>query len=644
MAAPGSADDLVDLVRQSRLVDETRLGSFLARGPLPSDPESLTSDLVASGVLTAFQARYLLAGKHRSLVLGTYRILTPIGQGGVGVVYLAEHLTLHRKVAIKLLHGTAGQDDLAQGRFSREARLAAALDHPNIVRIYDFSQVGKRPYIVMEYVEGQTLRSRLEERGPIPFVEAVGYLVQVARGLQHAHEKGLVHRDIKPENLILDKNGVVKILDMGLARPVAGEHLTQQLDPQAILGSADYLAPEQALTGNVDIRADIYSLGATFFALVVGRAPFRGPTAQKLMHHQLVDPPQLSRLRRDIPQELSRVIARMLAKRPSDRYETPAEVIEALSPWLPERQTTDTRVMSRDPVTVVPEKTARQKGGRSGRAGSRRYNRAAAGVRRTRVVVAAGIAAAVGLLVLLAVGGWWTFRRAVSRAPAPAALAEPERTPVPPQPDPRKQRGLFRPLPLDKVATASSARSLFNGEGHPFAASTPSGEKLVFADWGPKTFDEVPFHLIDPQENHRLNVIVLRGGPRDSRASTMPTEVTLPCNSAARAIHLLGGISGWGFPVGRYGSDSLIVRLRYADGETEEHTLCNGVHLADYIKRFDVPESQFACTLEHGQQIRYLSILPKRSDSIQEIQFIKGSDGTAPVILAVTVEAPRAPL
>jgi putative membrane-bound dehydrogenase-like protein len=193
------------------------------------------------------------------------------------------------------------------------------------------------------------------------------------------------------------------------------------------------------------------------------------------------------------------------------------------------------------------------------------------------------------------------------------------------------QRGKYLPLPLSKATTVVSTRGMFYGE-------EVRGERLVFSDWSPKTFQGVPFILVDPQGERVPNVILLHG-PEGKIPPKMPRSVKVPCNAPARAIHLLSGVSGWGFPLGDKGSVSVIVRLHYEDGKTEDHELQNGVHFADYIRRVDVPGSEFAFSLQ-GKQVRYLAIRPERQDKIKEIEFVKGPDNTAPVIVAVTVEAP----
>jgi putative heme-binding domain-containing protein len=191
------------------------------------------------------------------------------------------------------------------------------------------------------------------------------------------------------------------------------------------------------------------------------------------------------------------------------------------------------------------------------------------------------------------------------------------------------QRGQFVPIPLDKYATAVSIRGMFYDEDS-------QQERLVFADWSPKTFEGVPFTLTDPQEGKQANVILLNG-PEGRLPPTMPKSVSLACNMPAKAIHLLSGVSGWGFPYGGEKTVSMIVRLRYADGQTEDHKLVNGEHFADYIRRVDVPGSKFAFNLR-GRQIRYLAVQPEREEPIAQVELVKGDDRTAPVVMAVTVE------
>jgi putative membrane-bound dehydrogenase-like protein len=191
------------------------------------------------------------------------------------------------------------------------------------------------------------------------------------------------------------------------------------------------------------------------------------------------------------------------------------------------------------------------------------------------------------------------------------------------------QRGQYLPLPLGKIATAVSTQGMFYSK-------EARAERLIFPDWSPKTFKGVPFNLVDPRGDRIPNVLLLYS-PNGQIPPQMPKSARLPCNSPAKAIHLLSGVSGWGYPGGSKGSVTMIVRLHYADGKTEDHPLCNGEHFADYIRRVEVPQSEFAFQLR-GQQVRYLAVYPKRNETITEIEFVKGEDRTAPVVMAVTVE------
>ncbi len=335
---PTSTVEFLELIRGSGIYPATSLEERFADVPeLPPDPARAADVLVQRGLLTRFQAKQLLTGRHKGFRLGPYVIQDLLGQGGMGAVYLAEHATLRRRVAIKVLRAQRGSDHrVSVERFLREARAAAALDHPNIVRIHDVAQQGEIHYLVLEYVEGRTLDQQLERGGAVPLSLVVGYIAQAAAGLQHAYEKGFVHRDVKPANLIVTTDGTVKLLDMGLARSMSkGDNLTEVFDKEAVVGTVDFIAPEQALGGSrVDIRADIYSLGATFYALVTGHPPFKGNTSQKLAQHQMKPAPDLAAQDRTFPPELAEVVSKMLAKKPNERYQTPAEVIEALAPWL----------------------------------------------------------------------------------------------------------------------------------------------------------------------------------------------------------------------------------------------------------------------------------------------------------------------
>ncbi len=343
MPAPNTIDDLLELIRKSGVVEEKRLTAYLEtllKAPVvPDTPRALAQTMVDDGILTHFQAQQLLMGRTRRFVLaGKYRLLESLGSGGMGHVYLCEHLLLRRRVAIKVLPPTRPDDASTLERFQREARAIAALDHPNIVRCHDMDRDNDLHFLVMEYIDGSSLQEIVKKHGPMDILRACHYIRQAAVGLEHIHEAGLVHRDIKPGNLLLERDGLIKILDMGLARFFNDDDddITRKHD-ETVLGTTDYLAPEQAIDSNVDIRADIYSLGATFYYLVAGRTPFAdGTVAQKLIWHQTRQPKPVRSWRPEVPEGVAAIIERMMVKDPTARYQTPSEVVEALDAWTAE--------------------------------------------------------------------------------------------------------------------------------------------------------------------------------------------------------------------------------------------------------------------------------------------------------------------
>ena len=334
-----------------------------AAGNPPTTANELLARMIDAGMITQFHADKLAAGKYKGFQIGSYLILDQIGTGGMGQVYLAEHTAMRRLVALKVFPPYSADDEVAKERFLREARAAAALDHPNIMRVFDLCQEGRLLYLVMEYVDGISLQAIVSRHGPLEIAAACHYARQIAFGLQHAYELGFVHRDIKPANLILDRAGVVRILDLGLVRSEADADsgLTKQLDSKSILGTADYVAPEQAVdSSNVDIRADLYSLGATLYYLLAGRPLFpEGRTAQKLVWQQIKDPTAIDVLRPDVPAGMAAVIHKLLEKRPQDRYSTPLEVFDAFAEWdQDDVPPPDDSVMPKAPARVQASRAA----------------------------------------------------------------------------------------------------------------------------------------------------------------------------------------------------------------------------------------------------------------------------------------------
>jgi eukaryotic-like serine/threonine-protein kinase len=258
---------------------------------------------------------------------GRYRLERPLGHGGMASVYLARDTELDRPVALKLLAESLGSDESVQQRFVREARLAARLSHPNVVSVFDAGDDGGRPYIVMEYVDGQNLAELLARRGSIPPDEARGLALQAAQGLAHAHAAGLVHRDVKPQNLILRGDGTLKIADFGIARAAEATALTQT---GTVLGTAAYLSPEQALGEEVTPATDVYSLGAVLYELLTGRPPFLVETLDDLAQRPAMEVAPVRELVPAAPRDLEDVVMHCLARNPEYRPCDGAELAREL--------------------------------------------------------------------------------------------------------------------------------------------------------------------------------------------------------------------------------------------------------------------------------------------------------------------------
>jgi hypothetical protein len=255
-----------------------------------------------------------------------YRVLGPLGAGGMGIVYKAVQINLDRVVALKVLHRQLTDRPGFADRFRTEVKALARLNHPNVVAAYDADQAGELHFLVMEFVGGESLDAVVARRGPLPVGEACGLICQAAVGLQHAYEHGLVHRDVKPANLLLTPAGEVKVADFGLSRLVEGSN--EPGSAPTVLGTPEYMAPEQAREPHrVDIRSDLYSLGCTLYFLLTGKPPFVGASRlQTLLDQQDKPPPTIPGL----PSALSSALARLLAKEPASRFSTPAEVAKAL--------------------------------------------------------------------------------------------------------------------------------------------------------------------------------------------------------------------------------------------------------------------------------------------------------------------------
>ncbi len=353
-----SVASLVDALRQCRLLEpaQTEEAARLASQPDFADPRLLAREMLKRGWLTAFQVNQIFQGRAEELVLGSYILLERLGEGGMGQVFKARHAKLGKIVALKIIRKDRLNNAEALRRFHREILVAAQLSHPNVVHSYDADQVGDRHLIAMEYVDGIDLSRLVRERGALNIRDGCEYIRQAALGLQHAHEHGLVHRDMKPSNLIVvsgqwsvvskDKPAsslptghwppaTVKLLDLGLARvlSIAGEETPSELTQAgALVGTPDFIAPEQARDARTaDIRADLYSLGCTFFFVLTGQTVFPGGSmTEKVLKHHWDPAPGVETVRADVPPIVAGIIRKLLAKRPEDRFQTPAALAEAL--------------------------------------------------------------------------------------------------------------------------------------------------------------------------------------------------------------------------------------------------------------------------------------------------------------------------
>ncbi len=331
-----SRQDLLQLIRESGLVTSRQLDQAL-RDCTSDNPNTILSQLMLAGLITEYQGRELYAGRNKGFFIGKYKVLRPLATGGMGVILHCEHIHMKHQVALKLLPKELNVEPSAVTRFYREARAVAAVKHPNIVQAFDVGQEGAWHCIVMEYVDGINLHKLVTKFGVLSEVRAAHYIAQAALGLQCIMTSGLVHRDLKPGNLLLNRENHIKVLDLGLARFMdqRADDLTRNMDDERVLGTADFISPEQALhSHDVDIRADIYSLGMTFYFLLSGHLPFKATTvAGKLMSHQTKMPKALLSRRPDVSPQLDAIITKMIQKRPGARFATPQEVVEALKPW-----------------------------------------------------------------------------------------------------------------------------------------------------------------------------------------------------------------------------------------------------------------------------------------------------------------------
>ncbi|MEK6238892.1 MAG: protein kinase [Planctomycetales bacterium] len=315
------------------------------------DHVSFAKLLQEQGLITGWQLGHLLKGRTKGFFLGSYKLLDFLGSGGTSTVYLAEHTRMGRQVALKILAADASAASVK--RFERECQAMAALDHAHIVCVHNFDSHGKLHYLAMEYVDGPDLQTYVDSVGPLSPGKAADCGRQAAGGLAYAHGLGIIHRDVKPANLLLNQDGAVKILDLGLARLEDSQECLTQFFDQKFLGTLDYVAPEQAVDShNVDGFADVYGLGCSLYFLLTGESPYAGSSpAEKLLAHQIKETPDAAAKRPDAPRELTAFVRRMMAKSPDQRPSS-AEAANQLARWRDEESPLS--VLSRGPAARAP--------------------------------------------------------------------------------------------------------------------------------------------------------------------------------------------------------------------------------------------------------------------------------------------------
>jgi eukaryotic-like serine/threonine-protein kinase len=273
-----------------------------------------------------------MASVSGTVLSGRYRLDRKLGSGGMSTVYLAQDEVLDRPVAVKLLHREISEEADQLERFRREARAAARLSHPNLVSVIDAGEDEGRPYIVFEYVEGDTLKKKIQQEGEMPVDEAIAYAIEIGRGLIAAHARKLVHRDVKPQNVLIDRDGRAKVTDFGIARSLESEGMTAT---GRVLGTTDYVSPEQAMGEDVDETSDVYSLGVVLYEMLVGDVPFKAETQVGVAMKHVNEPlPDVLVKRPEVSAAVASVVDRATTKDPRDRYASVGEMVRDLEATL----------------------------------------------------------------------------------------------------------------------------------------------------------------------------------------------------------------------------------------------------------------------------------------------------------------------
>jgi len=352
-----SVSALVNAIKQSKLLEGNQLQELDTLQRTATEPKLLMRDLIQREWLTPFQANQLFQGAGASLVLGPYVIMSRTGDGPLGQVFKARHRRMNRLVSLKVIRAELLAKPEAVERFYQESQIISQLSEPHIVHAYDAGPMGETHFLAMEYVEGVDLEALVQQAGPLPLAVAIDFVIQIAHGLQHAFERNIPHLDLKPANVLVSRatsspagslswrsllasasggGASVKINDFGLT-------FLQASDPAQVASAKeapDFTAPERAQPGcKPDIRSDLYSLGGIFYFALSGRVPFPGGTAaEKLRRHRTEEPARLTDLRKDVPAHIVQVIGKLMAKRLEQRYQTPADVLQALGAGKPARK------------------------------------------------------------------------------------------------------------------------------------------------------------------------------------------------------------------------------------------------------------------------------------------------------------------
>jgi len=562
-----SASVLADNLRDLHLLTPEQMRE-LSRDLLPhfAEPKALAGELIRRGWLTPYQANLVLQGRGGELLLGSYVLLERIGEGGMGQVFKAQNWKLGRVVALKVIRKERLANDDAIRRFHREIRATAQLSHPNVVAAHDADEVHGTHFFAMEYVEGSDLAKLIKQHGQLPIAQACDWMRQAALGLQHAHERGLVHRDIKPHNLLLTKQGVVKVLDLGLAHLGEGggddEESSTLTQEGAVMGTLDYIAPEQIGDSHgVDIRADLYSLGCSLYQLLSGKVPFPGgKPIDKLYKHRHEQPTPLEMLRPDVPAAVAAVVYRLMAKRPEDRYATPAEAAVALAVTMPAGGAVTSVPVASLAVAVVAAETHSQSTGRTFELpanpgdddGLEAWRRRRRGGRRWRIGLAAGAVLLAGAIVLVV----WLSHSSRSNSTGPEqAVSQPT----------KKARREGEPIQVEVKPVEIEPEALKLAKGAPLSPAT-----LVSR---PPEIKGVRSWSIEPRM-HSNQISAIAYSPDGRRLATASADWTVRIWDAETCLPLrvLLGHTGqverlsWS-PDGKYLASAGIYELRLWDAE-----------------------------------------------------------------------------